>query len=106
MKGSTAAGIELMKMAEITCWIETQKNEMEIGDANSINATKKQGKESSGMEPWPQHKNQNLQSQKRSEDEINDFLRPEEIDESKGNDARNNDTWIKISKEKWKTNSQ
>ena len=35
---------------------------------------------------------------KRWEDEINDFLRPEETYETKGNDVRNNDTWIKIAK--------
>ena len=76
----------------------------------------KMGKESSGMEPQPQHKNQNLQSRrkakKRWEDEINDFLRPEETDETKGNDVKAQwhvDQDSERSEEfgvKWKTNSQ
>ena len=48
---------------------------------------------------------------KRWEDEINDFLKPEETEETKGNEKKNNDTWIKVAKiekdgKKWKANTQ
>ena len=41
---------------------------------------------------------------KRWEDEINDFPRLEQTDETKGNDTRNNDTWFKMAKhqKRWK----
>ena len=41
---------------------------------------------------------------KRWEDEINDFPMPEETEETKGNEIKNNDTWIKVAKnrERWK----
>ena len=45
------------------------------------------------------------QKKKRWEDEINDFLKPEETEETEGNEIKNNDTWIKVAKnrERWKT---
>ena len=38
------------------------------------------------------------------EDEINEFLKPEETEETKGNEMKNNDTWIKMAKnrKRWK----
>ena len=41
---------------------------------------------------------------KRWEDEISEFLKPEETEETKGNEIKNNDTWIKMdqNREKWK----
>ena len=76
---------------------------MEISDANSIIASREMGQEGSGMEPWPQHKIQNLQSrgktEKRWEDEINEFLRTEGIEEQTNIDERNNDAWIKTAKD-------
>ena len=41
---------------------------------------------------------------KRWEDEINDFLKPEETEATKGNEIKNNDTWIKAAenRERWK----
>ena len=45
-------------------------------------------KESSKMEPRPE----------RREDETNDFLKPEESEGTKGNEIKNNDTWIKVAK--------
>ena len=40
----------------------------------------------------------------RWEDEINDFLKSDETGETKGNEIKNNDTWIKVAKirEIWK----
>ena len=65
------------------------------------------GKESSRMEPQPQHQTPDIQTsektKKRWEDEINVFLKPEETEETKGNEIKNNDTWIKVAKnrERW-----
>ena len=39
---------------------------------------------------------------KRWEDEVNDILRLGETEETRGNDTRNNDTWIKIAKDQKK----
>ena len=33
---------------------------------------------------------------KRWEDDINEFLKPEETEETKGNGLKNNDTWIRV----------
>ena len=66
------------------------------------------GKDSRKMEPRPQHQAPDKQTsgktKKRWEDEINDFHKPEETEETKGNETKNNDTWIKVAKnrERWK----
>ena len=36
---------------------------------------------------------------KRWEDEINEFIKTEEIDKSQGNDLKNNDTWLQQAKQ-------
>ena len=78
-----------------------------MNDANS-SIIREVGQESSGMELWPQHKLQNLQSRgktkKRWEDEINEFLRTARIEEETNNDEINNDAWIKTAKDQksWK----
>ena len=43
-------------------------------------------------------------AKKRWEDEINEFLKPEESETTKGNEMKNDDTWIKVAKhrETWK----
>ena len=43
---------------------------------------------------------------KRSEDEINEFIKMEEIDKFKGNDSKNNDTWLQQAKQKKRTESK
>ena len=66
------------------------------------------GKESGRMEPRPQHQAPDIQTsgktKKRWEDEINEFQKPEETEEMKGNEMKNNDTWIKVdqNRERWK----
>ena len=50
------------------------------------------GKESSRMELGLSKK------KKRWEDEINEFLKPGETEEMQGNEIKNNDTWIKVAK--------
>ena len=41
---------------------------------------------------------------KRWEDDINQFFKPEETQETKGNDLKNNDTWMQVAKDqkRWK----
>ena len=41
---------------------------------------------------------------KRQEYDINQFFKPEETEETKGNDLKNNDTWIRVAKDqiRWK----
>ena len=55
-------------------------------------------KKSSRMESRTQQQNQNEQScrktKKRWEDEINEFLKSEETEATKGSGIKNNDTWI------------
>ena len=60
---------------------------------------------------WLQHWSQSQQSsgktEKRWEDDINQFLKPDETEATKGDDSKNNDTWIWAAKDqngkKWKT---
>ena len=72
---------------------------MEISDANSSNARREVGQESSRTEPWPQYRIQILQSRRKTEkrwqDEVHDFLRPEGTEEATSNQDRKNDAWIK-----------
>ena len=64
-------------------------------------------KESCKMEPRPQHQAPDKQTsgttKKEMEDEINDFLKPEKTETTKGNEMKNNDIWIKVAKrrERW-----
>ena len=49
--------------------------------------------------------------QKKWDGEINDFIKLVEIEETKGSEIKNNDTWIKVAKKskdgkQWKPNSQ
>ena len=73
----------------------SQKNEMAFGSENCIATRWTMGQENNQMEPMPQH---------QREDKVNDFLKPEETEETKGNDIKNKDTWIKVAKnrERWK----
>ena len=78
-----------MKKANIPCWIETHRRmkwrwrwstkaaEWNPGLDNCIKI------------------NRSVRSQrKRWEDEINEFIKTNETEESKGNDLKNNDAWL------------
>ena len=73
---------------------------MAIGNESSIATRRTNGTESSRMEPQPQHQNQTCRSvgrlEKRWEDQFNDSIKPEETEATKGNERKNNDTWIKV----------
>ena len=66
-------------------------------------------KESSQMEPRSQHQAPDKQTsgenqKKRWKENINDFLKPEENGETRGNEIKNNHAWIDVAKnrERWK----
>ena len=57
------------------------------------------------MESRPQHWMQSKHSPRnRWEDDINQFFKLEETDETQGNDLKNNDTWTWVAKDqkRWK----
>ena len=61
------------------------------------------GKESREMDPRPRHRAPDKQtsgSTKKKDGKTNDFFRPEETEETKGNELNNNDTWIKVAKKR------
>ena len=109
IKRSTAVAIEQMKNARIPCWIEMHKK-MKWRLAMRI-ATMKNERWAKKAAEWKPGLSDKIKTQKtvgrptkRWEDEINDFLRSEETEESRGNDLKNNDTWIKIAQNQrsWK----
>ena len=64
-------------------------------------------KESSKMEPRSQHQAPDRpegRPKKKWKDEVNDFSKPEETEETRGNEIKNNDTWIKVAtnRKRWK----
>ena len=75
---------------------------MEIGNEDRFSTRDKMVIKSSKMEPMPQHWMQSKQSSgktERWEDDINQFLKPEETEETKGNDLKNNDTWMQVAED-------
>ena len=98
IKRSTAEAEELMKKANIPCWIETQRNEVAIGDVNTIATKGMVGKESSRMESRPQQQNQDKQRSWKTKKEmgrrIQRFLKQKETEATKGSDIKSSDTWM------------
>ena len=88
-----------MRTDNICCWIVTKKDEMETGNEDRLRWSKK----SSNMESRPQHWMQSSRAvrrpRKRWEDDVNQFFKLEETEETKGNDVKNNDTWIRVAKD-------
>ena len=72
------------------------KRKMETGDANSIKAREKVGKESGkwilGLSTKTRTYRATGRPKKRWEEEINEFLKPDETETTKGNEMKNNDT--------------
>ena len=66
--------------------------------------TKKAAKWNPGLSTKHQTNRAVQRPKKRWEDEVNDFLKPEETEETKGNEIKNNDTSRKVAKnrERWK----
>ena len=86
----------------------SQKNEMAISDENRIATGRKMGNEYSWMNPELSTKIKTYRAVRRPktrwEDEISEFLMSEETETTTGNDMKNNNTWIKVAKnrERWK----
>ena len=67
------------------------------------------GKESSNVESRSQHQvpdkqNSGTTSKNRCEEEVKELFKPEETEETKSNEIKNNDTWIPVAKDReiWK----
>ena len=99
MKRSTAEAEELMKKANIPCWIETHKGMMwrltiRIPSLPRERWARKAAQWNPGLSSKIKTNRAVGRPKKRWEDEINDFLKPEETDATKGGDIKSSDTWI------------
>ena len=114
MKRSTEKAVEKMKAATITCWMETHRRmkwrlAMSVASLQVERWTKKAAEWNPGLSTqYQKNRPVGRPKKKRWEDEINDFLKLEETAENK---MKNNDTWIKVSKngkngKQWKVNMQ
>ena len=87
---------------------DTQKDEMEVGNEEHNSArdkmVKKTAKWNTGLSSGCKASRVVGRPRKRWEDDINQFLKPEETKETKGNDLKNNDTWMRVAKDqiRWK----
>ena len=97
-----------MKAANVPCWIETQINmkwrlAMRTASHPETRWTKKATKWNPGLGIRAKACRAVGRPKKRWEDDINQFLMPEETQETKGKELKNNDTWIWAAKDnkKW-----
>ena len=89
-------------------WIETHRRmkwrlAMRIASLPDERWTKKAATWNPGLSTKYQTNRPVVRPKKRWENEINEFLKPE-TETTKGNEMKNNDTWIKVAKhrERWK----
>ena len=77
---------------------------MAIGDENSIATKSMTGRKAAEWNPGLSTKIKTCRAvgrpKKTWEDEINDFLKPEETEATEGNDIKNNDTWLWTAKQR------
>ena len=104
IKRSTREAEEKMRAASVPFWIETQRRmkwglAMRIASHPETTRTKKAATWNPGLCIAAEACRAVGRPKKRWEDDINHFLKPEETDETKGNDLRNNDTWIWAAKD-------
>ena len=90
-------------------WFETHRRmkwrlAMRIASLPDERWTKKAAKWNPGLSTKYQTNKPVERPKKTWEDEINEFLKPDETETTKGNEMKNNDTWIKVAKhrERWK----
>ena len=103
MKRHTSIAVARMKTAKSPPlnWY-TQNNDMTLDNENYIVYRRAMHKESSKI--WIQVSASHIRQRtvgrpkKRWEEEINDCLKSKEIKETKDNELKNNDTWIKVAK--------
>ena len=106
---STGTAVERMKAAKSPCWIETHRRmKWSLAVRTASPPDERWAKKAPKWNPDLSTKHQTNRPverpKKRWEDEINDFLKPEEAEETTGNEIKNNDTWIKVAKnrKRWK----
>ena len=82
---------------------------MEIGNVDLFSARdkmvkKKTKKWNPGLSSGCKASRAGRRPRKRWKDDINQFLKPEETKETKGNDLKKNDTWMRVAKDqiRWK----
>ena len=90
-----------MKAAKIPCWIGTHRGmkwrlAMRIASLPNERWAKKAAKWNPRLSNMHQTNRPMGRPKKRCQDEIHDFLKPEETEETKSNRIKNNDTWIKV----------
>ena len=88
MKRSTATAIERMKAAKIPCWIETHRRmkwrlAMRIASLSDARWAKKAAECNPGLSIKHQTYTPVGRPKKRWQDEINEFLKPEETEETR-----------------------
>ena len=91
---------------ELEDWIERMKKEQTAGEENGITTKRKMGKASSRMESRSQQQHQDTQSKRKTNTDgktKSTNSSSEETEATKGSDT-NNDTWIRVAKQKdkWK----
>ena len=84
---------------------------MDVSDEVRVTPRIKMKKKSSNMDPGLSIGAKATRGvgrpKKRWEDDINQFLKPEEIEETRGNNLKSNDTWVRAAKDqKWKENGE
>ena len=97
MKRSTKDAEDKMRAANIPCWIETQRT-----PHSESRWAKKTATWNPGLNIEAEASRRLGGPKKRWEDDINQFLKPEETVETRGNDLKNNDTSIKAAKDQKK----
>ena len=111
IKRSTKGPEEHMKKMKIPCWIETHRR-MKWMMAKRV-ASLPEERWTGKIIEWNPGLDNKIKTnrcvgrpRKRWEDDINEFWRPEETDDTKGNDLKNNCTWKKRANIKKKTKQQ
>ena len=92
-----------MRAANIPCWIETQRKmgwrlAVRIASQSETRWMKKAATWNPGLNIGAKACIR-VGRPKTCEDDINEFLKPEEMVETRGNDIKDNDTWIKAAKD-------
>ena len=94
-----------MKAVKIPCWIETHRRmkwrlTIKIASMPDERWTKKTAKWNPGLSTIYQTNRPVGRPKKRWEDEISEFLKPEETETTEENEMKNNDTWIKVANDR------
>ena len=108
MKCSTAVAVEWMTAAKIPCWIEMHTEEWNGAwqwDLHRYQMNDGQRKQQHGTTASaPKSRHADLWEYFKQMWRRNQWLKREETEETKGNEIKSNDTWIKVAKnwERWK----